>query len=333
MDSALGCGASWPGAVAVSGGADSTALMVLVAEWARNCGHTAPAILIVDHGLARNSACIADKVAARVRSLGLEPHVLAWQGRKPTSDIEGAARAARYRLMGEWCATRDVRALYVAHTRDDQAETFLLRLARGSGVDGLAAMAQVSSFPLSGFDGIRVVRPLLTVPRARLRALLAARDLDWHEDEMNSDPRFGRSRLRAAWPALEAAGLSTERIVAAAGHLARARAALDHNVVALLAGASRSDGEQVLLDGGALAGAPREIGLRALARVVMQVSARSYRPRFERLESLFGAICAGKLGGGRTLHGCVVKPAPKRRQCFGPGTIAVGPEPGLASRC
>ena len=327
MGSAFGGGACWPGAVAVSGGGDSTALMVLLAEWARELGREAPVVLTVDHGLVRDSDRIAEEVAAKARALGLAAHILAWRGRKPASDIEGAARAARYRLMGNWCNAHGIRALYVAHSLEDQAETFLLRLARGSGVDGLAAMAKVSPFPLLGFETIRVVRPLLPVPRAKLRTLLNARKLDWHEDEMNSDPRFARTRLRAVWPALAEAGFSIDRIAAAAGHLARARIALDHNVVAFLADAARVDGKTVLLNSAALAAAPREIGFRVLARVLMQVSARDYRPRFERLESLFDAICRGALEGGRTLHGCVVKPAPKRRQCFGPDTLMISREP------
>lgn len=327
MDSVLGDGASWPGAVAVSGGSDSSALMVLLAEWARETRRERPVVLIVDHGLVRGSGRIAQKVAANANGLGLEGHILAWRGRKPASDIEGAARAARYRLMGSWCRAHGIRALYVGHNLEDQAETFLLRLARGSGVDGLAAMAKTSPFPLRGFEGLCVVRPLLPVPRIRLRAVLTARGLDWHEDEMNSDPRFARTRLRAAWPSLKEAGLSADRIAAAAGHLARARVALDHNVVALLAETARIDGENMLLNGVALAAAPREIGLRALARVLMQVSARDYRPRFERLESLFDAVCGKALERGRTLHGCVVKPAPKRHQCFGPDTLAISREP------
>ncbi|HEX4159958.1 MAG TPA: tRNA lysidine(34) synthetase TilS [Rhizomicrobium sp.] len=319
----------WPAAVAVSGGGDSTALMLLLAEWANDSGREKPVVLTVDHGLVAGSDRVAAEVGVKARNLGLDAHVLEWRGRKPLSDIEAAARAARYRLMANWCRAHRHHALYVAHTLEDQAETFLLRLARGSGVDGLAAMREIAAFPLSGFEGMRVMRPLLQVPRARLRALLATRDLDWHDDAMNADPRFARTRLRAIWPQLAAAGLTAERIADAASHLARARAALDCDVVALLAQASRESGKSVLLDGMALAAAPREIGLRALARVLMQVSARDYRPRFERLEGLFDAICVGTFGGGRTLHGCAVRPAPKRHQCFGPRTLLIGSEPRI----
>jgi tRNA(Ile)-lysidine synthase len=301
--------------------------MCLLAEWAFTFGRKMPTVLTVDHGLTPGSDRVANAVAKRAQALGMRAQILAWRGRKPTADVERAARDARYRLMGRWCRAHEIPALYVAHTLEDQAETFLLRLARGSGVDGLAAMAPVSRFPLRDFDDIRVVRPLLRIPRSQLRSYLTDRDLDWHEDAMNDDPRFARVRLRAAWPSLVEAGLSAERIADAAGHLARARAALDHNVVALLSCVSQIHEKSVLIDRAALAAAPREIGLRALAHLLMQISRSDYRPRFERLEGLFSAICEGELAGGRTLHGCVVKPASKRLQRFGPGTLAIGPEP------
>jgi tRNA(Ile)-lysidine synthase len=306
--------------------------MVLFAEWAEASRREKPIVLTVDHRLVPGSARIADEVLAKAQSFGLDAHVLVWRGRKPATGVENAARAARYQLMGSWCQKYGVPSLYVAHTLEDQAETFLLRLARGSGVDGLAAMHKISPFPVQGFSGLRVVRPLLGVSRARLRALLTTRQIHWHDDAMNADPRFARVRLRAAWPALEAAGLSAERVADAAKHLARARAALDQNTVALVAAATQIHQDHVLIDGAALAAAPREIGLRALARVLMQISARDYRPRFERLERMFDAICEGSFAGGRTLHGCVVKPAPKARQCFGPRTLLIGPEPRFRRR-
>lgn len=326
MNTAAGEGL-WPGALAVSGGGNSTALMLLVAEWAQEVGCEKPVVLTVDHGLTPGSDRIADEVQARAEALGLGVHVLVWRGRKPAANIESAARAARYRLMGSWCRKQGIRALYVAHTLEDQAETFLLRLARGSGVDGLAAMSRVTPFPLRDFGDLRIVRPLLDAPRAGLRAFLTERGIAWHEDAMNADPRFARVRLRAAWPALSAAGITAERIADAAQHLSRARTALDHDTETFLAGATRLDGNAVLLDGAALSAQPREIGLRALARVLLQVSARDYRPRFERLEGLYDGIRNGTLAGGRTLHGCVVKPATERRQSFGPRTLLICSEP------
>ena len=143
---------------------------------------------------------------------------------------------------------------------------------------------------------------------------------------MNADPRFARARLRAAWPALEAAGLSAARIAAAARHLGRARTSLEHATAGLLSRVCRIDDGHALLDGQELVTAPEEIGLRALAHLLMHISGRVYRPRFLRLEALFIAIREDQMRGGRTLHGCRIRPASRREAIFGPGTLRITPE-------
>jgi tRNA(Ile)-lysidine synthase len=326
MDDAERRGAPWPGAVAVSGGGDSLALMLLLAQWAKAQRKPPPIVLTVDHGLREGAAKDARMVVSRAKAADLKAHVLRWTGAKPESDIEAAARDARYSLMGAWCARQRIAGLYLAHTLEDQAETFLLRLARGSGIDGLSAMTLVAPLPSAVCDGVAVVRPLLGFRRAALREYLTARDQKWIEDPMNSDPRFARVRVRDAWPMLESLGLSPTRLAAAAGHLARAREALDRDCDALLADVSRTEGSSVLLDAARLAKASPEIGLRALARVLMQVSGSDYRPRFERLQRLYTEICASPLKSGRTLHGCRVAPARKPHALFGAGTLLVMPE-------
>ena len=260
MGVVLGQGGEWPGAVAVSGGADLLALLLLLADWAADQGLPAPVALTVDHGLQPRSARQAQDVARRAKQRGLGAHVLRWTGRKPVADIESAAREARYRLMGDWCRHNAVRCLYVAHSLDDQAETFLLRLMRGSGVDGLAAMAEVAPFPFDNCESLTVARPLLGVPRAKLRVFLSGRGESWVEDPMNGDTRFSRARVRAAWPTLRDLGFSAERIAAAARHLGRARAALEVDTAALLASASRMQGESLLLDAKGICAASEEIG-------------------------------------------------------------------------
>src|SRR5581483_3657778 len=151
----------WPGALAVSGGGDSLALMHLAAGWAKARGLAAPIVLSVDHGLTKGSDAAARAVARQARALGLKAVVLTAEGKKPKSDIEGWARQARYQLMGAWLARHRRATLYLGHTEDDQAETFLLRLARGSGLDGLSAMRPLAAFPVQGFARHRLARPLL----------------------------------------------------------------------------------------------------------------------------------------------------------------------------
>jgi tRNA(Ile)-lysidine synthase len=315
----------WPGAVGLSGGGDSVALLHLLARWAKDGAVAPPVVLIVDHGLRKNSAAEAKKAASLAKKLGVRAHTLLWKGRKPAGDLEAAAREARYRLMGDWCRKNGIAALYLAHTRDDQAETFLLRLARGSGLDGLSAMRRRGPFPLPGYDGLSVMRPLLGASRVALRQFLTDKKQRWSEDPMNEDPRFARVRIRKAWPLLEEMGLGRERIADAAAHLARAREALEIMTEAVLLRACRAEGGVLLVEPAAIVAAPPEVGLRALARILMEVAGQDYRPRFARLERLYGVLAEG-LKAGVTLHGCRIGPAPRSRAVFGPGTLEVRPE-------
>jgi tRNA(Ile)-lysidine synthase len=326
MERVTAGGAAWPGAVAVSGGGDSIALMHLLAGWAKNAGLPSPHVVTVDHGLRRDSAADSRKVLSWAKACGLKATALRWKGLRRSSDIEAAAREARYRLMGAWARDHGVAALYVAHTLDDQAETFLLRLMRGSGLDGLSAMRAVAPYPLTEFRELRVVRPLLALERADVRAHLEARGHSWLEDAMNAEERFARVRVRKAWSALEGAGLSKQRLAAAASHLARAREALESVTEAVIVRACRRWKDGVQLDRDALVSAPREIGLRALAQLLMIVSGQPYRPRFERLERLFDRLATDSIGGGSTLHGCRVFFVPKKDGAFDGKSLAIVPE-------
>jgi tRNA(Ile)-lysidine synthase len=300
--------------------------MHLLRDFARASKLPAPVVLTVDHGLHGDSAKYARQVAAWAKQAGLKAQVLAWRGAKPKSGVEAAARDARYRLMGTWLTKRKIAALFVGHTLDDQAETFLLRLARGSGLDGLAAMRPRASWPVPGFAGLAVLRPLLGVARSDLRAHLTSLDQTWLDDPMNDDASFDRVKIRKARAALAKAGLTQERIAAAAAHLARARESLEIVTEAVLARAVHKAEQGLLLDAGALAAAPREVGLRALASVLMAVGGQAYRPRFESLERLFNRISDGSLGAGATLHGCHIRPAGRHGKDFAAFSLLVTPE-------
>jgi tRNA(Ile)-lysidine synthase len=336
-------GMPWPGAVAVSGGGDSLALMHLLAGWSRTAKAAPPLVLSVDHGLRKESAGEARAVARWAKALGLKCEILTVKTAQPKSDIEAWARAARLAQMGARLARHRLTTLYLGHHEGDQAETFLLRLARGSGLDGLAAMQSLAPFPHPDFPDLSVARPLLAMPREALRDYLQAKKQAWLEDPMNSEARFARSRIRALMPALAAAGLTPGRIADAAAHLARAREALDLATAAVLAQALAQVGGgqgpiMLLLDPAALAAAPREIGLRALAALLRTVSGAPYRPRFDALERLFDRMATtdtrlgqksgqkSGLGGGATLHGCRIGPAPVRHQAFGPKTLVITKE-------
>jgi tRNA(Ile)-lysidine synthase len=287
-------------ALAVSGGGDSMALMWLAARWAGEAmGSPRLTVLTVDHGLRPDSGKEARWVVERARQLGLAAGVLEWLGDKPAAGVQARAREARYQLLIGWCIDHGADALVTAHSLNDQAETFLMRLARGSGVDGLAAMRTVRE------DVVTIVRPLLGVPQARLRRTLVAAGESWIEDPSNSDPRYERVRWRKALELLETEGLAPAMIALSASRLARARQALEHATSRLEASAVAHQGEAATLQVAALEKEPEELIVRLLQRLVMRYGAGGEPPQLSALERLSAWISAGK-GGGRTLAGCRV---------------------------
>jgi len=284
--------------VAVSGGADSLALCLLAAGWAERRGG-AVAALTVDHGLRPGSAAEARQVGAWLAARGIAHHILSWQPPAGLRGVQEAARRARYDRLASWCREAGCLHLLTAHHREDQAETFLLRLARGSGLDGLAAIPA-----LRETADCRILRPLLAVPRARLAAALEAAGQAWISDPSNESPRFARIRLRGAAPLLAREGLGSARLAETARHLGRARAALEDAVARHLARCvALHPAGFARLDAARLAEAPAEIALRALARIAATIGGAEHTPRLERLERLNAALAAG-LRAGRTLGGC-----------------------------
>jgi tRNA(Ile)-lysidine synthase len=295
-------------AVAVSGGPDSLALCLLARRWADARGGRVIA-LTVDHRLRPGSAAEAANVAAWLGARGIGHRILVWEGARPASGIQAAARAARYRLLGDWCRQAGVLHLLLGHHREDQAETVALRAARGSGADGLAAMAAVREIP-----GLRLLRPLLPVPRAALRATLVAEGQPWLDDPSNRSPAFARARLRAA------AALEVDALVAKAGRAGRLRAAHEDRLAAWLAQHARvHPAGFVTLDAAALRCAPARLAAHALSRALAVAGGTVYPPRSARLARLVAAARAHEGWRDRTLAGC--------RILFRSGVFLVAREP------
>jgi tRNA(Ile)-lysidine synthase len=290
-------------AVAVSGGADSLALARLLQPWTRE-RKIALIALTVDHALRDASASEAVQVGTWMSACDIPHAILRWNdgphARTLTRSAQNAARDARYRLMIDWCNANDCSHLFVAHHADDQVETFLLRLSRGSGVDGLAAMA--SSVQR---DGIVIARPLLDFTKEQLITLCRDLGQPWIEDPSNRNIAGGRVRFRQAQQILEREGLTRARLLATVGHLQRARAALDHAVSALLARGSCDRFGVLRLPVADMLAAPEEIALRALARTLSLAGGQNYSPRFESLARLHARLAAGPWADA-TLHGCLV---------------------------
>jgi len=275
------------------------ALAMLAAKWAAKRKITFTA-LTVDHGLRSGSRTEARQVGAWLAAQGISHKVLTWRGNKPGSNVQAMARDARYRLLGDWCRRHGVIDLLVAHHQEDQAETLMLRLMRGSGVDGLAAM-----MPVAWRNNIRLLRPLLGTPKSRLQATCTKFRQSWVDDPSNQDNSFARVRVRKLMADYGGDGLTAERLSATAARMAQAAAALDQAAQELLGNAVTFFPEGYAeIDANRLSAAPREIGLRALARCLGAVGGGIYRPRYDRLNGIFDALYGGSLKRGRTLAGC-----------------------------
>ena len=315
--------------LAVSGGPDSVALMWLAARW-RRALKKAPRLVAVtvDHGLRKEAAREARDVKRLAKALDIEHRTVRWSGAKPDTGVPSAARDARYRLLVRAAQRHGASHIFTAHTRDDQAETVIMRLSRGSGLAGLAAMA-----PQSDRDGMVLVRPFLDVPKSRLVATLENAGVAFADDPTNRDPRFTRPRLRALMPALAAEGADARSLARLASRLARANAALD----IMTDGAARylaSIDPDAGFDLAAFTALSDEIRVRLLLRAINRAGHEG-PAELGKVEALLQAMDEAvrreKPGAGRfrlkqTLAGAVISiqkgrihimPAPPRRRMGG----------------
>ncbi|MBV9522343.1 MAG: tRNA lysidine(34) synthetase TilS, partial [Alphaproteobacteria bacterium] len=238
-------------------------------------------------------------VGERLGRRGIAHRVLPWRPCPGLRGVQAAARQARYALLAAWCESASCLHLLLGHHREDQAETLLLRLARGSGLDGLAAMS-----PIRETAAGRLLRPVLAVPRTRLCATLAAAGIPAIADPSNENPAFARIRLRRSAAILDREGLGPARLAATARRLGRARQALEERVAHRLACAvALHPTGFARLDAVALCAGASEVGLRALARLVATIGGAEHAARLDRLERLYAALAAGPCAA-RTLGGC-----------------------------
>lgn len=290
-------------AVACSGGPDSMALTMLANEWAQKTGVVLHPV-IVDHALRTESAAEAKTVAERLRDLGLNPTILSHLGPKPGRNTQAAAREIRYGLINDWMRGQGITHLALGHHLEDQAETVLMRLTRGSGVDGLSAM-----LPSSKRDGITFLRPLLAISKTELGDFVEALGVTVVIDPTNENTHHARVRMRKSMSVLDSEGLSAHRLAETAARMARARAALDSARDAFLA--THAKGHPTgfaTFSKDTFADLPEEIGLRVLNQLCRQVGGRLYPAREERVVALHRALTAAAPFSGRTIAGCRIAP-------------------------
>lgn len=261
-------------AVAVSGGVDSVCLLHWLVEMGADivCLH-------VNHGLRDNADVETQYVRDLCAKLNVPVKIFYWTGDKPDSGLEAAARTARYKMMTDFCAENGIEYLLTAHQADDQIETFLMNLGRGSGVFGLAAMQAVSTR-----DGIKIVRPLLNVSRDQLREYCDARGIKYFADEMNNDARYTRVRIRQNRHVLrDVLGISDDRILLAIENLNRARDAIANDIDKLVADVM-GDGYAMFSDSFLFDLMP-DIRLKFIGTLIQKIGGDDYQPRLNSLQT------------------------------------------------
>ena len=258
--------------LAVSGGPDSTALMVMAAQW-RDSLETKPKLVAVtvDHGLRKESKAEAAAVARLARKLDIAHRTSRWTGRKPKTGLQEAARLTRYRLLGRAARKAGATHILTAHTLDDQGETVLIRMSRGSGLSGLGAMQRISVVPQN--EELFVVRPLLEIPKARLIATLNAAGISYADDPSNRDPRFTRARLRGLMHLLAEEGLDAAQLARLARRLKRADVAIEKAVERAVTElfVELPGAPAIAIELRRFADLPAEVALRLLGRAVARV--------------------------------------------------------------
>jgi tRNA(Ile)-lysidine synthase len=260
----------------------------------------------IDHGLRAESAREAKAAGAMARKLKVTHRIVPWRGKKPAGGLQQAARRARYRLLAETAASAKARHVVAAHTLDDQAETILLRLTRGSGLTGLTGMARMSAWPVEMQTECVLVRPFLSLPKSRLLATLRKAKIGFAQDPSNTSERFTRVRMRGIAPALEKEGLSAQRLSLLARRLRRADAALELMVEAAARLARKAEGPRagISYDMAQIARLPDEVVLRLIGRTIGVVGNEG-PVELGKLESLWADL-SRPAGGRRTLAGAIV---------------------------
>ncbi|WP_299963350.1 tRNA lysidine(34) synthetase TilS [uncultured Roseobacter sp.] len=281
--------------IAVSGGGDSMALLHLLYDFARDHPVQLHAVT-VDHGLRPDAGAEAAAVAARCAELGIPHQTRRWTGWDHQGNLQKAARDARYALITDWAQDNRLQTVALGHTLDDQAETLLMRLARGAGVDGLTGMS-----PRRLSLGITWLRPLLGASRADLRADLTARGVAWIEDPSNEDLRFDRVRMRKALDLLSPLGIDAHALGQVASNMARARDALSWQAFLEARRIARSEAGAVCLDWRVYRTLPDETARRILLSALGWISGSDYVPR---RRPVLGLIELLKAGTGGTVDGC-----------------------------
>ncbi len=299
--------------IGVSGGPDSMALLKLLSKWSiENKGPEILAIT-VNHCLRKEAALEAKMVEEYANNLANVFHVtIKWEGDKPNTGIMEEAREARYKLMANVLKKQGGRVLFLAHHMNDQAETVLFRLSKGSGIKGLCGIRKVQEM----LDTEMVlVRPLLSTAKDELVEYCKAEKINFVNDPTNKNEKYARARLRKSFEILEKEGLSAERMAKLAERVAKADTALDYySNILFMKGKNINDG--ILFDLEDLINVPEEVRSRVVLQAVRKIGGNSskYGVRIHRFENVIEDIFKYNKNITRTVGGCLLKKHIKRNE-------------------
>jgi len=287
-------------AVAVSGGIDSLSLVLIANKWAKK--HKIKIVgITVDHCLRKESANEAKYVAKLLKSKKIEHHILKLENKVPKKNIEAILREKRYQVLTEFCKEKKIKVLLVAHHLQDQAETFFIRLFRGSGIDGLASMKSYRKL-----NGIKIVRPFLNLNKEILRQYLLENKIEWVEDPSNKDEKYLRNKIRNFLNSFEDKKNILQRIDSAIKEIAKAKEIIQQKIERLdkeILEFNKKGFYKINLT--KFSNLDDDLGLRILANALMKVSGNPYKPRLEKLKRLYQKILKGFKK--ETFYGCIIQ--------------------------
>lgn len=284
--------------VSVSGGSDSLSLCFLLKKWLSQVNIKLIAV-IIDHKLRAESSKEADKVNILLRSYGFESHVIAWEGEKPSSNLQEKARLARYKLLTDYCHKNNISHIFTGHQLNDQAENFIIRADHGSGVYGLSGISKSTEF-----NGIKIIRPLLNFSKEELQDFLKSKNIEWVEDPSNHNEDFARVRARNF---LKKHPEWTPKLVSLSKNLSRARDAIEYMVNKYIADIVTFGLENVVIELRDFNQLPQEIRFRMISKILQFISKKDKPARGERIENLLSKLELGKEFKASTLSGCLIR--------------------------
>ncbi len=276
-------------AVGVSGGCDSMALIFLLKKIFKFNNSIKLFALIVNHKSRHNSHIEAKTTKKTLEKHNIHCQILeSYLDDAPNSNMESKFREVRYNLLTNFCKENNINHLFIAHHEQDQAENFLIRLFRGSGIDGLAATPEINKF-----NNINIIRPLLSFKKFELEKYLIKNKISWVEDESNQDEKFLRNKIRNFLNSLPDKDLINQRINLASNSILENKKIIDKNIENISKKIAQfHEMGYIAINYNDFAKINKELGQKYLAWCLMEISGNYYKPRFKKLQDLYSCIIA-----------------------------------------